>query len=152
MNKQIERVSRQLLLPTWTLAKQLSLESLTASTDTRFGLAALYLAAAGIRTHVLTGPQGGEWERRIVQLLPEASVRRAPQADSALLLATPDNQQLIALTIAPNPRDSRYSVSAGVHGEWLLECPKSVGGNESDDLFLGAALATLALRCFSREG
>lgn len=149
MNGQIERVSRQLLLPNWTLAKQQRLSALAVSTDARYGLGALYLAGAGILTHELCGPDAELWLARIRTLLPEAVTRAGPAPEHALMLSSPHIGPLLTLRLAVH--GDGVEVTANTGARWTVNTSGLAGSNNTDDLFIGSALATIALRWFSQQ-
>lgn len=149
MSEQIERVSRQLLLPGWSLATQQRLEATIATTDGNYGLAALYLAGAGIRHHELSGPLASAWATRITRLLPDATtvLHTAPQ--HALMLSSTDRRPLLTLSIAAIADGVEVAATGGTI--WRVKCSGLPGAGDGDPLFIGSALATIALRWFSQQ-
>lgn len=154
----LERFSRQLLLPGWTLQKQRRIESLTAAVDSRWGFAALYLAGAGVVHHELTTGEGFQvWRRRILHLAPDAKVDslNSDTLVGGLVLRSGDGPPLLTLrvgepvAISGNDNHQRIEIEQLAEDQKYLslEIPLIKGSRSVlTDLFLGAALATIALR------
>ena len=154
MSEQLERVSRQLLLPGWTLVKQQQLGALTATTDASWGLAALYLAGAGVRSHIICGPDAVGWQRRVTNLLPEARTSQSPTAECSLMLSAADSTPLLRLQVSPctNGHTIERQGAARAGSYWKFDNQGLGQGEIIHELFVASALATIALRWFSLEG
>ncbi len=155
MSSAIERVSRQLLLPQWNLAKQRRFEGLTLTTQSRFGLAALYLTGSGIRRHRVVecnGRLAAEWVRRITELAPESTVEiveaTGEQAALSLTEPGPGGDVVVSLSVEQLGGELHCIRSAAGGIQQLLLPEGAVKADSIGELFLSAALATVALREF----
>lgn len=104
-SEQVQRYSRQLMLPQWSARFQMALASVAVAVPREYGITALYLAAAGVGRLVVfgdapTAPEARESERLLCAQNPNCMVTFNPRT--------------IASDTPPDFfRDSTYTIARG---------------------------------------